>query len=122
MTKLKLYYEGWLALPETFRQALGLNTNAVLEAELVAGTIVLRPAGEGRGATRPEPEAADLPSLVTQPPAPALTEVPARRKPGRPRKTASAVPRWPVTASRPRASEGRARSMPPHTMPARLSR
>jgi bifunctional DNA-binding transcriptional regulator/antitoxin component of YhaV-PrlF toxin-antitoxin module len=44
VTTLKLHYEGWLALPAAFRQKLGLSKGAALEAELVGGTIVLRPA------------------------------------------------------------------------------
>ena len=49
MTKLKLYYAGWLALPAALRQKLDLGTDAVLEAELVDGTIVLRPVVKAKG-------------------------------------------------------------------------
>ena len=45
MATLKLHYEGWLALPTGLRQKLGLKSGDQLEAELVRGTIVLRPAG-----------------------------------------------------------------------------
>ena len=44
---LKLHYDGWLALPAALRLELGLDKEAVLELELVDGTIVLRPSGGG---------------------------------------------------------------------------
>jgi AbrB family looped-hinge helix DNA binding protein len=44
MATLKLHYEGWLTLPTGLRQKLGLKSGDQLEAELVRGTIVLRPA------------------------------------------------------------------------------
>src|SRR4051794_22065280 len=43
MSRLKIHYEGWVALPESFRRQLGLERGDDLEAELVEGTIVLRP-------------------------------------------------------------------------------
>jgi antitoxin component of MazEF toxin-antitoxin module len=45
MTRLKVHFDGWLALPAHLRQQLGLASGAELEAELVDGSIVLRPAG-----------------------------------------------------------------------------
>ena len=45
MATLKLHHEGWLALPTSLRRKLGLKSGDPLEAELVRGTIVLRPAG-----------------------------------------------------------------------------
>ena len=56
MTTLKLHYEGWLALPAAFRQKLGLSRGAALEAELVGGTIVLRPAAKLKTPPRTEVE------------------------------------------------------------------
>ena len=88
MTTLKLYYAGWLALPAAFRQKLGLNTNAVLAAELVGGTIVLRPVAGAKSSAEPapEPETSEPPAAaVARPPAPP-TSTPAKRKAGRPRK------------------------------------
>ena len=41
MPTLKLHYDGWLALPAAFRQALGLSSGDRLEAELVDGALVL---------------------------------------------------------------------------------
>ncbi len=44
MPRLKLHHDGWVVLPESFRRKLGLERGDDLEAELVEGTIVLRPA------------------------------------------------------------------------------
>ena len=43
MARLKLHHQGWLSLPESFCKRLGLESGGDLEAELVEGTIVLRP-------------------------------------------------------------------------------
>ena len=43
MPRLKVHYDGWVALPEAFRRRLGLERGDDLEVELVEGTIVLRP-------------------------------------------------------------------------------
>src|SRR5436305_14993445 len=43
MATLRIHYDGWVALPESFRRKLGLERGDDLEAELVEGTIVLRP-------------------------------------------------------------------------------
>ena len=45
MTTLKVHHQGWLALPERFRRQLGIESGSIIEAELVDGTVVLRPAG-----------------------------------------------------------------------------
>ena len=57
MARLKVHYEGWLALPPDMRQKLGIATGGELEAELVEGTIVLRPA-EAKAAPRRQAEEA----------------------------------------------------------------
>ena len=69
MATLKLHHEGWLALPAGLRQKLGLKSGDQLEAELVRGTIVLRPAGRPTSPSgRPdEPEAG--PERAAAPPA-----------------------------------------------------
>ena len=62
MTTLKLHYDGWLALPAALRRKLGLDKGAMLEVELVDGTIVLRPSSEGqRSAVGREREATEPP-------------------------------------------------------------
>ena len=55
MATLKLYYEGWLALPSGLRQKLGLKSGDRLEAELAGDTIVLR----RPQATEPQPALGD---------------------------------------------------------------
>jgi bifunctional DNA-binding transcriptional regulator/antitoxin component of YhaV-PrlF toxin-antitoxin module len=50
MAMLRVHYDGWVALPESFRRTLGLERGDDLEAELVEGTIMLRPA---KGSARP---------------------------------------------------------------------
>ena len=71
MTVVRIHDDGWLALPAAFRRTLGLGTNAVLEAELVDGTIVLRPATATRAKspTEIELEEASEPSTVIVAPA-----------------------------------------------------
>jgi antitoxin component of MazEF toxin-antitoxin module len=56
VTTLKLHYEGWLALPAAFRQKLGLSKGAALDAELVGGTIVLRPTAKIKAPAKTETE------------------------------------------------------------------
>ncbi len=96
MATLKLHYEGWVSLPSALRQKLGLGSGDRLEADLVDGAIVLRPAAKGRQPARREEgeeEAAD-PAAAGASGAlpPTATAVPAKRKPGRPRKAAALAP------------------------------
>jgi AbrB family looped-hinge helix DNA binding protein len=110
MPTLKLHYEGWVSLPAALRRKLGLSSGDRLEADLVDGTIVLRPAAKpGRPPTRDDQEedTAIHPLAVDDTPealAPA-DATPARRKPGRPRKGADATPEpkgprgWPKAAA-----------------------
>ena len=78
-------------MPSTIRQKLGLNSGDRLEADLVKGTIVLRPAAKAsnpvpRDEQSSDPAVADLPEPLTPEAA-----MPARRKPGRPRKGEAAA-------------------------------
>src|SRR3954470_18701752 len=103
MPKVRLSYDGWLALPAAVREKLGLSTGYQLELELVAGAIVLRPAGAAGpvpaepAATPPAPAPPDpgptRPPEEPPPPVEATPEpVPApKRGPGRPRKVPVAV-------------------------------
>ena len=113
MPKVRLSYDGWVALPAAVRQKLGLSTGYQLELELVGGAIVLRPAG----ATGPVPTepAATLPPVETPPPVEATPEpVPApKRGPGRPRKVPVAValpPNLRARGARRKAASGKGRS------------
>jgi bifunctional DNA-binding transcriptional regulator/antitoxin component of YhaV-PrlF toxin-antitoxin module len=108
MATLKLHYEGWLALPTGLRQKLDLKSGDQLEAELVRGTIVLRPAGRP---TAPqglpdepaaEPERAAAPMTDEAKPKPAAA---AAKAPPAARRTA----RQPAQATLPAALKGRGR-------------
>ena len=96
MQKIQLYYNGWLALPASMRQKLGLATGDRLELELTDGVIVLRPA---RQAVAPEPTAATAEPAAA--PAAAAPVPIGKRGPGRPRKTpVMALPPRPKTRGR----------------------
>ena len=107
MTTLKLHYDGWLALPADLRRKLGLGKGQALEAQLVGGTIVLRPVG-GKAAeaveveVEPEPEPAPEPAVVEA----AAAEVPA--KPRTRRKQATPGPTTLPPALKSRGRKARA--------------
>jgi AbrB family looped-hinge helix DNA binding protein len=103
MTTLKLHYEGWLALPTGLRQKLGLKSGDQLEAELVRGTIVLRPA---RRPTSPPGRPAE-PERAAAPPAGEAKSKPATaaKAPPAARRTA----RKPAQVTLPAALKGRGR-------------
>jgi AbrB family looped-hinge helix DNA binding protein len=108
MTTLKLHYEGWLALPAGLRQKLGLKSGDQLEAELVRGTIVLRPAGRPTAPPglpdepETEPERAVASAAGEAKPQPAAA---AAKAPPAARRTA----RQPAQATLPAALKGRGR-------------
>ena len=85
MPTLKLHYDGWLALPAALRLALGLTSGDRVEAELVAGALVLRPIVKTRSSA-PRNAAVNA-SAGADPGEPAPIATPIRRKPGQPRKT-----------------------------------
>src|SRR5436305_979579 len=94
MPKVRLSYDGWLALPVAVREKLGLSTGHQLELELVGGAIVLRPAG-ALGAV-PAELPATPPAVEALPPEPPPTAAPGpapapKRGPGRSRKVPAAV-------------------------------
>jgi bifunctional DNA-binding transcriptional regulator/antitoxin component of YhaV-PrlF toxin-antitoxin module len=113
MATLKVHYDGWLALPSGLRQKLGVGSGDRLEADLVDGTIVLRPATKGRHPARREEgeeEAAGPAAAVTSETLPpTTTATPAKRKPGRPRKAVDAGELAPAPAPAPRKARGRPR-------------
>ena len=76
MPRLKLYANGWLALPEGFRRKLGLESGAEIEAELVGGTIVLRPM---KGSAKPE-KAGVAANAAAATPVPAILAAPAAQE------------------------------------------
>jgi AbrB family looped-hinge helix DNA binding protein len=95
MPKVRLNYDGWLALPMAVRKKLGLSAGNQLELELVGGAIVLRPAGSVSVADLSPPEPvplAEQAKAAAAEPIPSVSSTPAaKRGPGRPRKTPVAV-------------------------------
>jgi len=79
MSTVRLNYDGWLALPATVRQRLGLITGDRLDLELVDGVITLRPR---RADALPERPAAE-PVVTGAPSASATPELPAATAPVR---------------------------------------
>ena len=110
MPTLKLHYEGWVSLPAVLRQQLGLNSGDRLDVDLVDGTIVLRPAATTKRPAPREDQAAVIDSPAPDAPeTQTLTDaMPARRKPGRPRKHDAAAE---VVAPTPKRPRGRPRAM-----------
>ena len=86
MPTLKLHYEGWVSLPAALRQQLGLNSGDRLQADLVSGAIVLRPAVKASSPAPHDEQASDPPAADLPEPLTPQAATPARRKPGRPRK------------------------------------
>ena len=121
MPTLKLHYEGWVSLPAVLRQQLGLNSGDRLDVDLVDGTIVLRPAATTKRPAPREDQAAvidspapDAPETLT------LTDaMPARRKPGRPRKHDAAAEVVAPTPKRPRGRPRAVRAPEPEPAPVR---
>ena len=64
MPKVRLNYDGWLALPAAARRALGVDTGDQLEVEVVDGRIVLRPL---KSAAAAESFADELPPPPVEP-------------------------------------------------------
>jgi antitoxin component of MazEF toxin-antitoxin module len=87
MPRLKLHFDGWLSLPAHFRQQLGLDAGDALEAELVEGTIVLRP---GKGSAKAVQEGM-APEAAAAMPAPSVLAAQVR-EPGQPVATPDAPP------------------------------
>src|SRR5689334_2134682 len=65
MPRLKVRFDGWLALPAAFRRQLGVEPGDELEAELVGGTVVLRPVRGRAGAGEPGAESVHDPAPAT---------------------------------------------------------
>ncbi len=84
MATLKLHYDGWLALPADLRHLLDLKTGDRLQAELVDGAIVLRPAPAKCAPAAPEPVAGVPGGVIAA--AAASMAAPVKRPRGRPRK------------------------------------
>jgi antitoxin component of MazEF toxin-antitoxin module len=113
MATLKLYYGGWLALPATLCRTLGVGTGDRLEAELVDGTLRLRPVARNKRAPENEPEAA-APAAEAAMPAPSPRATKSAERPSRrPRQVAVPEPSEPaVTPARPLARLRKAKPDP----------
>jgi AbrB family looped-hinge helix DNA binding protein len=89
MPKVRLNYDGWLALPAAARRALGVDTGDQLEVEVIDGRIVLRPLKSSATVGSPADEEL-TPATVEPEPAPVVAPAPsAKRGPGRLRKPAA---------------------------------
>jgi hypothetical protein len=121
MTTLKLYYGGWLALPAALCRKLGVGTGDRLAAELVDGTLRLRPAAAIKGAAENEPEATE-PAAETSTPVPLLPATTSARRPsGRPHKApVLEPPEFATTPQRPLARLRKAK-LDPAPEPASLA-
>ena len=84
MPTVKLHYDGWVSLPSSICQKLGLNSGDRLEADLVNGAIVLRPAVKASSPAPHDEQASDPPAADLPEPLTPQAATPARRKPGRP--------------------------------------
>jgi AbrB family looped-hinge helix DNA binding protein len=81
MTKVRINYDGWLALPAAVRERLGLSTGD--ELELADEGVLLRPLRAGAAAASAPASVGAVESATTtaREPLPAV-----KRSPGRPRK------------------------------------
>src|SRR4051794_3147874 len=100
MPRLKLHYEGWVALPPAFRRRLGLEQGDEIEAELVEGTIVLRPS---KGSAKAVEEGVAPEAAMTRPASPVLASE--AREPDQPG-TAPEAPPAPRRRGRPPKARG----------------
>jgi AbrB family looped-hinge helix DNA binding protein len=69
MTRLKIHYDGWLALPAAVRRKLGLATGDELEVEVVAEGLLLRTAKRDTRPVESEPEEEEQPAPAAGAPA-----------------------------------------------------
>jgi bifunctional DNA-binding transcriptional regulator/antitoxin component of YhaV-PrlF toxin-antitoxin module len=92
MPKVRMNYDGWLALPAAMRQKLGVDTGNELEVEVVDGKIVLRPLTSAIAAESPAAEEVPPAPMQLEPGPAVAAKSGVKRGPGRPRKTATAPP------------------------------
>ncbi len=90
MPTVKLHYDGWICLPASLCRAFGLGSGDRLAAELADGAVTLRPLARQTGQHQQLETAASPATSQAKEIAPDGDSVPARRKPGRPRKDAVA--------------------------------
>lgn len=88
MSKIRVHFDGWIALPARLRQALRLEAGDELEAEVKDGVLVLVSARKGPAAERTVEPAAAAPATTASTAAATMVSEPPRRR-GRPRKVAA---------------------------------
>ena len=90
MPTVKIHYDGWICLPASLCRALGLSNGDRLAAELIDGALALRPVARRTGQDQHIGTTASPAIVCSKEIAPPGDAMPARRKPGRPRKNAVA--------------------------------
>ena len=123
MPTVKLHYDGWVSLPSSIRQKLGLNSGDWLDADLVNGAIELRPAVKASSPAPHDEQASDPPAADLPEPLTPQAATPSRRKPGRPRKDEAADALAPAAQpKRPRGRPKAALAPTPAPVPSPLAR
>lgn len=90
MAKVRLHYDGWLALPKGVRRELGVDSGDQLKIELVVGGVILRPTSRA-DMIAPAPAASSPPvpgkakAATPEPAGTTAPSEPAKRVRGRPR-------------------------------------
>jgi AbrB family looped-hinge helix DNA binding protein len=75
MPRLRVHFDGWIVLPSTIREQLGLDGGSDLDLELGDGAVVLRPAGAPAPA-REVPSRAERPARSASPEAERMAAAP----------------------------------------------
>jgi hypothetical protein len=90
MPTVKIHYDGWICLLASLCRALGLSNGDRLAAELVDGALELHPVASRTGQDQQTRTPASSAAGRAKEAAPTGDAMPAKRKPGRPRKSAVA--------------------------------
>lgn len=93
MTKLKLHFDGWLALPATARRRLGVTTGDQLEAEWTDGGLLIKNPKVGLASTQADLEDDAIATIVAEKPAPKPKKVAPVRSNASNKLAASTIPR-----------------------------
>ena len=90
MPTVKIHYDGWICLPASLCRALGLSNGDRLAAELIDGALALHPVTRRTGQDQHIETTASPAIVCSKKIALPGDAMPAKRKPGRPRKNAVA--------------------------------
>jgi AbrB family looped-hinge helix DNA binding protein len=92
MPKVRVNYDGWIALPAAVRQKLALSTGDQLDLELSGETVILRRSEAAPASRVPEPIPVSAAGALPSEPSPVAEPEPTtKRGPGRPRKVSASV-------------------------------